>query len=97
MFLHLVFVQVNDGSCLSNLQCVINSDAQGYDQVLFTRYTLFLHNNVPLRTLERSYVIASVSSLLCSAFVTRFLTFPSHTSGCFRWNLDSLPLVHQCG
>lgn len=29
----VTFLEVNDGSCLSNLQCVINSDAQGYDQV----------------------------------------------------------------
>ncbi|CAA6656144.1 unnamed protein product [Spirodela intermedia] len=25
--------QVNDGSCLSNMQCVVNSDAEGYDQI----------------------------------------------------------------
>ncbi|PWA54827.1 class II aminoacyl-tRNA and biotin synthetases superfamily protein [Artemisia annua] len=25
--------QVNDGSCLSNMQCVIDSEAEGYDQV----------------------------------------------------------------
>ncbi|KAF3772693.1 Asparagine--tRNA ligase [Nymphaea thermarum] len=28
-------LSVNDGSCLSNMQCVINSDVQGYDQVLY--------------------------------------------------------------
>ncbi|KAL5716745.1 asparagine--tRNA ligase [Ranunculus cassubicifolius] len=29
----ITFLEVNDGSCLSNMQCVINSEAQGYDQV----------------------------------------------------------------
>ncbi|KAF5177268.1 Asparagine--trna ligase, partial [Thalictrum thalictroides] len=29
----VTFLEVNDGSCLSNMQCVINSDAEGYDQV----------------------------------------------------------------
>ncbi|XP_010258934.1 PREDICTED: asparagine--tRNA ligase, chloroplastic/mitochondrial isoform X4 [Nelumbo nucifera] len=29
----ITFMEVNDGSCLSNMQCVINSDAEGYDQV----------------------------------------------------------------
>uniref|UniRef100_A0A1J3H8A3 asparagine--tRNA ligase n=1 Tax=Noccaea caerulescens TaxID=107243 RepID=A0A1J3H8A3_NOCCA len=29
----VTFVEINDGSCLSNLQCVMNSDAEGYDQV----------------------------------------------------------------
>lgn len=36
-------MQVNDGSCLSNMQCVMSSDAEGYDQVLPTAYfSLFL-------------------------------------------------------
>lgn len=25
--------QINDGSCLSNMQCVLSPDADGYDQV----------------------------------------------------------------
>ncbi|KAL5999817.1 hypothetical protein ACLOJK_038103 [Asimina triloba] len=29
----VTFIEVNDGSCLSNMQCVMNSDAKGYDQV----------------------------------------------------------------
>ncbi|CAA7391606.1 unnamed protein product [Spirodela intermedia] len=29
----VTFIEVNDGSCLSNMQCVVNSDAEGYDQV----------------------------------------------------------------
>lgn len=29
----VTFVEVNDGSCISNMQCVIDSDAEGYDQV----------------------------------------------------------------
>ncbi|XP_042512386.1 asparagine--tRNA ligase, chloroplastic/mitochondrial [Macadamia integrifolia] len=29
----ITFIEVNDGSCLSNMQCVVNSDAEGYDQV----------------------------------------------------------------
>ncbi|CAN8324933.1 unnamed protein product [Cochlearia groenlandica] len=29
----ITFVEINDGSCLSNLQCVMNSEAEGYDQV----------------------------------------------------------------
>ncbi|XP_022739147.1 asparagine--tRNA ligase, chloroplastic/mitochondrial-like [Durio zibethinus] len=29
----VTFLEVNDGSCLSNMQCVMNSDAEGYDQV----------------------------------------------------------------
>ncbi|PON93027.1 Asparagine-tRNA ligase [Trema orientale] len=29
----VTFIEVNDGSCLSNMQCVMSSDAQGYDQV----------------------------------------------------------------
>ncbi|XP_011081398.1 asparagine--tRNA ligase, chloroplastic/mitochondrial isoform X2 [Sesamum indicum] len=29
----VTFIEVNDGSCLSNMQCVISSDAEGYDQV----------------------------------------------------------------
>ncbi|XP_052209383.1 asparagine--tRNA ligase, chloroplastic/mitochondrial [Diospyros lotus] len=28
----VTFIEVNDGSCLSNMQCVMNSDAEGYDQ-----------------------------------------------------------------
>ncbi|KAK3039475.1 hypothetical protein RJ639_028057 [Escallonia herrerae] len=29
----VTFIEVNDGSCLSNMQCVMTSDAEGYDQV----------------------------------------------------------------
>ncbi|CAN7132272.1 asparagine--tRNA ligase, chloroplastic/mitochondrial [Brassica rapa] len=29
----VTFIEINDGSCLSNLQCVMNPDAEGYDQV----------------------------------------------------------------
>ncbi|XP_027334210.1 asparagine--tRNA ligase, chloroplastic/mitochondrial [Abrus precatorius] len=29
----VTFIEVNDGSCLSNMQCVLNSEAEGYDQV----------------------------------------------------------------
>ncbi|XP_071690033.1 asparagine--tRNA ligase, chloroplastic/mitochondrial [Rutidosis leptorrhynchoides] len=29
----VTFIEVNDGSCLSNMQCVIDSEAEGYDQV----------------------------------------------------------------
>ncbi|KAK4362629.1 hypothetical protein RND71_017870 [Anisodus tanguticus] len=29
----VTFIDVNDGSCLSNMQCVMASDAEGYDQV----------------------------------------------------------------
>ncbi|XP_062074745.1 asparagine--tRNA ligase, chloroplastic/mitochondrial [Humulus lupulus] len=29
----VTFIEVNDGSCLSNMQCVMGSDADGYDQV----------------------------------------------------------------
>ncbi|OMO59671.1 Aspartyl/Asparaginyl-tRNA synthetase, class IIb [Corchorus capsularis] len=29
----VTFLEVNDGSCLSNMQCVLSSDAEGYDQV----------------------------------------------------------------
>nr|GEY64133.1 asparagine--tRNA ligase, chloroplastic/mitochondrial [Tanacetum cinerariifolium] len=30
----VTFIEVNDGSCLSNMQCVIDSDAEVYDQVV---------------------------------------------------------------
>lgn len=29
----VTFIEVNDGSCLSNMQCVMDSDAEGYNQV----------------------------------------------------------------
>ncbi|PAN13951.1 hypothetical protein PAHAL_2G374500 [Panicum hallii] len=29
----VTFVEVNDGSCLSNMQCVLTSDTEGYDQI----------------------------------------------------------------
>lgn len=29
----VTFIEINDGSCLSNMQCVVSSDAEGYDQV----------------------------------------------------------------
>ncbi|XP_078448139.1 class II aminoacyl-tRNA and biotin synthetases superfamily protein [Wolffia australiana] len=29
----VTFIEVNDGSCLSNMQCVVNSEAEGYEQV----------------------------------------------------------------
>ncbi|XP_054809017.1 asparagine--tRNA ligase, chloroplastic/mitochondrial [Prosopis cineraria] len=29
----VTFVEINDGSCLSNMQCVMDSDVEGYDQV----------------------------------------------------------------
>ncbi|WMV21166.1 hypothetical protein MTR67_014551 [Solanum verrucosum] len=29
----VTFIDINDGSCLSNMQCVMGSDAEGYDQV----------------------------------------------------------------
>ncbi|KAI4315257.1 hypothetical protein L6164_028087 [Bauhinia variegata] len=29
----ITFIEVNDGSCLSNMQCVMDSDAEGYNQV----------------------------------------------------------------
>ncbi|CAL0331151.1 unnamed protein product [Lupinus luteus] len=29
----VTFIEINDGSCLSNMQCVVDSEAEGYDQV----------------------------------------------------------------
>ncbi|KAG0474362.1 hypothetical protein HPP92_014048 [Vanilla planifolia] len=29
----VIFIEVNDGSCLSNMQCVMNSDAKGHNEV----------------------------------------------------------------
>ncbi|KAL5064297.1 hypothetical protein RYX36_026034 [Vicia faba] len=29
----VTFLEINDGSCLSNMQCVLDSEVQGYDQV----------------------------------------------------------------
>ncbi|KAH6829892.1 Class II aminoacyl-tRNA and biotin synthetases superfamily protein [Perilla frutescens var. hirtella] len=29
----VTFIEVNDGSCISNMQCVMSSDSEGYDQV----------------------------------------------------------------
>ncbi|KAL8477697.1 hypothetical protein ACS0TY_029842 [Phlomoides rotata] len=29
----VTFIEVNDGSCISNMQCVMSSDAEGYNQV----------------------------------------------------------------
>lgn len=43
-----VCLKINDGSCLSNLQCVLNSDAEGYDQVI----TLTLEQWLGLRSLK---------------------------------------------
>ena len=34
----VTFIEINDGSCLSNLQCVMNPDAEGYDQVTMLIY-----------------------------------------------------------
>ncbi|XP_062007415.1 asparagine--tRNA ligase, chloroplastic/mitochondrial-like isoform X2 [Rosa rugosa] len=28
------FIEVNDGSCLSNMQCVLGSDAEGYELMI---------------------------------------------------------------
>ncbi|CAL0312317.1 unnamed protein product [Lupinus luteus] len=28
----VTFIQINDGSCLSDMQCVIHSETEGYDQ-----------------------------------------------------------------
>ena len=34
---------MNDGSCLSNMQCVVGSDAEGYDQVkMYKHCAIFL-------------------------------------------------------
>ncbi|XP_021775728.1 asparagine--tRNA ligase, chloroplastic/mitochondrial-like [Chenopodium quinoa] len=38
----VTFIEVNDGSCLSNMQCVVSSDAEGYDQVLRPNLTVTL-------------------------------------------------------
>ncbi|GAB2215070.1 hypothetical protein Droror1_Dr00019444 [Drosera rotundifolia] len=41
---------VNDGSCLSNMQCVVGTDAEGYDQVesgsISTGASLWLHGTI---------------------------------------------------
>ncbi|KAL2321570.1 hypothetical protein Fmac_025949 [Flemingia macrophylla] len=29
----VTFIEINDGSCVSNMQCVLNTEAEGYDQV----------------------------------------------------------------
>uniref|UniRef100_A0A2P2LT80 asparagine--tRNA ligase n=1 Tax=Rhizophora mucronata TaxID=61149 RepID=A0A2P2LT80_RHIMU len=29
----ITFIEVNDGSCLSNMQCVMDAEAEGYDQI----------------------------------------------------------------
>ncbi|PNX77864.1 asparagine-tRNA ligase chloroplastic/mitochondrial-like, partial [Trifolium pratense] len=29
----VTFLEINDGSCLSNMQCVLDSEVEGYDQV----------------------------------------------------------------
>ncbi|RVX15675.1 Asparagine--tRNA ligase, chloroplastic/mitochondrial [Vitis vinifera] len=40
----VIFIEVNDGSCLSNMQCVMNSDADGYEQADF--YTAHVHMHI---------------------------------------------------
>ncbi|GAB4834992.1 hypothetical protein Ancab_033259 [Ancistrocladus abbreviatus] len=46
----VTFIEVNDGSCLSNMQCVVGSDADGYDQVesgsISTGASVWLHGTV---------------------------------------------------
>ncbi|GAB2274172.1 hypothetical protein Dimus_008940 [Dionaea muscipula] len=46
----VTFIEVNDGSCLSNMQCVVDSDAEGYDQVesgsISTGASVCLHGTV---------------------------------------------------
>lgn len=46
----VTFIEVNDGSCLSNMQCVMNSDAEGYDQVksglITTGASIWIQGNV---------------------------------------------------
>lgn len=46
----VTFIEVNDGSCLSNMQCVMSSDAEGYDQVesgvITTGASVLIHGTV---------------------------------------------------
>lgn len=46
----VTFIEVNDGSCLSNMQCVMTSDAEGYDQVksglITTGASIWIQGNV---------------------------------------------------
>ncbi|KAL6140746.1 hypothetical protein ACLB2K_059042 [Fragaria x ananassa] len=38
----VTFIEVNDGSCLSNMQCIMDSDAEGYDQVIVDEPSYFV-------------------------------------------------------
>ncbi|XP_021749447.1 asparagine--tRNA ligase, chloroplastic/mitochondrial-like, partial [Chenopodium quinoa] len=46
----VTFIEVNDGSCLSNMQCVVSSDAEGYDQVeagcISTGASILVHGTI---------------------------------------------------
>lgn len=46
----VTFIEVNDGSCLSNMQCVMSSDAEGYDQVesgvITTGASVLIHGTI---------------------------------------------------
>lgn len=46
----VTFIEVNDGSCLSNMQCVVSSDAEGYDQVeagcISTGASILIHGTI---------------------------------------------------
>lgn len=46
----VTFIEVNDGSCLSNIQCVVSSDVEGYDQVeagcISTGASILVHGTI---------------------------------------------------
>ncbi|KAH7568540.1 hypothetical protein JRO89_XS06G0012600 [Xanthoceras sorbifolium] len=46
----VTFIEVNDGSCLSNMQCVMTSDAEGYDQIesglITTGASIWIHGTL---------------------------------------------------
>ncbi|XP_028092361.1 asparagine--tRNA ligase, chloroplastic/mitochondrial isoform X2 [Camellia sinensis] len=78
----VTFIEVNDGSCLSNMQCVMNSDAEGYDQVesglITTGASIWVQGIVVASQGSKQKVELKLEKLLMVARVRNALAYATH-------------------
>ncbi|XP_071919797.1 asparagine--tRNA ligase, chloroplastic/mitochondrial-like isoform X2 [Coffea arabica] len=78
----ITFIEVNDGSCLSNLQCVMTSDAEGYDQIesglISTGASLLVQGVLVKSQGSKQKVELKVEKLILVARVRNALAYATH-------------------
>ncbi|KAL2646431.1 hypothetical protein AAZV13_05G054800 [Glycine max] len=78
----VTFLEINDGSCLSNMQCVLNSEAEGYDQVesglVTTGASVWVQGVVVKSQGSKQKVELKVNKIVLVARVRNALAYATH-------------------